>query len=317
MTTPETFTRLQSPLHDRIARQAPARLERFRAAAVRFPLCAVFGGFSGDAEATRFAKDESNPQEERAAVVRAFFYCHQHDPDEMWSNSILAVFSGLLEAVRCKIREAGVDDAEVGQVLVLNLLSVARAMDVTNPKLLVFWRTAQQLREDTFAEITKERNNYRRRLRRLHDRGSKGDRIGADDDERYTAVPGYILDRQRQLHQVDRVLDDEEVRASLDVDASHRERDEERHRQVLAFLREKLTEDDYQLLTCISEDRSIKEATADRIQDTEDKDAANRVYLAVVRRKSRLHEKARRLLRENGLWEALGPSLAMPTLGIC
>jgi hypothetical protein len=317
MSLPEMITRLQSPLHDLIARQKPGRAARYRAAVGQNELCAILGRFADDAEATRFVKDDSNSQEERADVVRAFFYCYQQDPDEQWSSCILAVFAGLLESVRVKILEAGVDDSEVGQLLALNLLTIARAMDVTNPKLLVFKRTAQQLREDVFLDVAKERNNYRRRMRFLHERGGKpadtDAEADADDEDRYTAMPESVREQFREACAGDRLVVEA---AAPDGDGHRAEREHERYRHLLAFVREKLTPHEYQLLTCITEDQSMKEIAAAATDDVSDARRLAKEYDAARSRKSRLHEKVRRLLRESDWWEALSPEVAVPTLGI-
>jgi hypothetical protein len=320
MSLPETVTRLQSPLHDHIARQKPGRAERYRAAVEQHELCAVLGRFADDADATRFVKDDTNPQDERADVVRAFFYCYQQDPDEQWSSCILAVFSGLLGSVRTKVRPAGMDDSEVGQLLALHLLTIARTMDVTNPKLLVFKRTKQQLREDVFLDVAKERSNYRRRMRFFHERGGKdadanGDAdadADSDDEDRCTAMPKSIREQYRRAHDGDSLV----VETAPDVDGRRAEREQERYRHLLAFAREKLSPDEYELLTCITEDQSMKDIAAAATDDVDDAHRLAKDYAAARGRKSRLHEKVRRLLRESGWWEALGPEIAVPTFGI-
>jgi hypothetical protein len=316
MSLPEMINRLHSPLHDLVARQKPGRKERYRAAVGQHELCAVLGRFADDAEATRFVKDATNPEEERADVVRAFFFCYQQDPDEQWSSCILAVFSGLLGSVRNKVRPAGIDDSEVGQLLALHLLTIARAMDVTNPKLLVFKRTKQQLHEDVFLDVTKERNNYRRRMRFLHKRGGKqtdGDAdADAEDEDRYTAMPESVREQYRQAYDGDSLV----MEAALDGDGHCAEREHERYRHLLAFVRDKLSPDEYQLLTCITEDQSMKDVAAAATDDVGDARRLAKEHDAARSRKSRLHEKVRRLLRESGWWEALSPEIAIPTLGI-
>jgi hypothetical protein len=280
--------RLFSPLHAAATVRAGERATRYLEAQ-QLDLGAPLARFANEIEATAFVKDESNPADDRANVVDAIISAYQHAPHEMWSHSLLAIFSKKLEQLAVSFRDSELEDGELAGILAMHLLKVARTLDVSNPRLLVFVRMSQYVRDSALPEIRREKQVRRDRRRSF---------VGArDGDESADEEPA-----------------DEGMASAVEARCPP-ERERQRLQRVIETVRDKLNDADLALLTARS-DGCLKDRYRSRDGDPEPSKDREKAYQAAKRRLHRLIPRVRKLLDEAGMLDALGPEPAVPHLSI-
>jgi len=316
------FVRLSHPLREGLARQALERAERFRRA-TELDLGSVLARFGSETEATLFAKDETQPAELRDDVIRALIAAFQLDPHEMWASCILAIFDKKLQELKVKFRDVQLDEAELAQILVCHALKVARTLNVANPRMLVIKRMAMYVEDSAWIELRHEkRHRLSRRGRSIGhsnvdprpeddepaDEGEVGVRVNARPHA--DAGPSVRVNARPPADEGD---------LSARVDARPPQREMERYHRVLEALKGRMSEADVALLTYSVETEGLlkDQFTPAAIAAAGDNPKEyKRRYEAAKRHRTRLWDRARKILRDAGLWEALGPEQAVPHLGI-